>query len=181
MTGWEVVKPLLLLAQLVMEWLKKRVHPRKARAVLPTQTVRVVADDDRFQGWSWGKRPSAAGDVPVMGFAGKFHLTAIDPAVVNVTIIKSYLVVRYWDRWRFRTVQASGYTLIAPGGGPGSVWSHRHSIPQGRTREVQGRWQIDPSIRLEGDTRPVRARPYFVDQLDNAHTTRQKVTFRYQA
>ena len=55
------------------------------------------------------------------------------------------------------------------------MWSSQHSIPRGETREVHGDWLIEPAFRPEHDTRPFRARAYFVDQLDNTHTTRAKV------
>jgi hypothetical protein len=127
---------------------------------------------------SGGTALRASGNVRVMSVHGSFHLTAIDPEV-DVGIVRSHLVIRYWDRWRFRRVQYSGDALISSGKVYG-MWSYRHGIPRGRTREVHGDWIIEPAFRAEHDTRPIRGRAYFVDQLGNAHTTREKVVFAFQ-
>ncbi len=174
-----LVRPGVAVVLLIWEWLRKRLRGKPGAPSLPAETVRVVSGGNRHQGWCWGTRPTAGGDVRLMAFRGTFHLTAIAPDV-NVGIIRTYLVVRYWDRWRFRTVTTDGQALIAPAAdSPSNLWSGRYAIKHGTTREVQGSWHVDPSIRSETDTRPVRGRAYFVDQLDNAHTTSKKVTFQF--
>ena len=94
-------------------------------------------------------------------------------------IIRTYLVVRYWDRWRIRRIKAGGSAAISDGRGYDGMWSTRYAIPRGETREVIGDWLIDPAFRKEGDTRPLRAHAYFVDQFDNAHAARSKLSFRF--
>jgi len=172
-------KPLVLIVQLILEWLRKRKRG-DASAPLPAETVRVVPLDDQHYTWNWAFKPAAAGQVRIMSARGHFHLTAIDPGV-TVGIIRTYLVIWYWDRWRFRRVKAGGDAMVSDGRGYEGIWSRTYTIPSGGTREVSGYWLIDPSIRQEGDARPLRARPYFVDQLDNPHSSRRKITFQFVA
>lgn len=145
---------------------------------IPKKTVRVVADDDRHQSWSWGTIHHPGDTVRIMAVHGSFHLTAFDPNL-DVRIMRTHLVLRYWDRWRFRQVTGGGQALVSDGRGPSGFWSGHTTIPRGHTREVHGEWVIEPAFRAESDTRPLRARTYFVDQLDNAHTTQGKVSFRF--
>ena len=65
--------------------------------------------------------------------------------------------------------------------GPSGFWSGHTTIPRGHTREVHGEWVIEPAFRAESETRHLRARTYFVDQLDKAHTTQGKVSFPFQS
>lgn len=175
MIGWETALGLGLKLWQVIERVWNWIRPggRKGRH-LPTETVRIVGSHEHANWWTWGKRPTPTGDVRVMAMRASYAVTAIED--VDVGLIRADISHWYWDIWRPRRMKVNGIVTVYDGR---RYWSPRYPIPRRQTREVHVNWQIDPAYRSEGETGPLRARVYLIDQLGNAHTTRGRLSMRF--